>query len=193
MRRRINSVDICACHLVLDDRDGMSQASAMETPGSKEAAISAARAAGGQDQTILSSSEHQDDRSMACLCQYTSEIRLDITFATTGVMRGAWSLALQSVPQESGESQDISKDDQHGNSFSDGEREKRDRVERQCSVSIRQPHKCKIVICAQCILFNIKRKLRQSARQTIAFVDRAHHTPHTTQHTTQHTDHPHPV
>ena len=56
------------------DRSGMIHAKAVVAPGSKEAAIFVA-AAGGKDETILSSGEHHDHGSMAGLCQYVGETR----------------------------------------------------------------------------------------------------------------------
>ena len=52
----------------------MSQAKATLTPGSREAAISAATASGSKDETMLRSSARDDHRSMATMCQYVSEI-----------------------------------------------------------------------------------------------------------------------
>ena len=68
-------------HFELDDRWARSvlfkccksQANATVTPGSNGAATAAA--AGGTDQTILSSCEHHDHRSMTGLCEYMSDMR----------------------------------------------------------------------------------------------------------------------
>ena len=72
-------------HFELDDRQARSvlfkccnsQANATLTPGSNGAATAAA--AGGTDQTILSSCEHHDHRSMTGLCEYMSDMRDDNT------------------------------------------------------------------------------------------------------------------
>ena len=95
----------------------MSQATAMVTTGSREAV---ATAAGGKDETILSSGDHQDYRSVAGLRLYMSDVRHDIVCLSErscGKPRvRRWSFC----PKKSRESQDFLADNPQATSVSGG-------------------------------------------------------------------------